>query len=142
MRIITLLSALTMMLLAGPGTKLEALSSQRPPAQVAQALVDAFNARDIEGILKNYHSDSVARSLSSGEVILMGHAEIRKKFRSIFERNSKVAVEVINRVVDEKFVIDREKITGISEGKKLVSYGTVIYEISDGLIRKEWYLKQ
>jgi hypothetical protein len=51
-------------------------------------------------------------------------------------------VEVVNRIVDGKFVIDKEKISGTSDGKTVEFFGTVIYEITDGLIRKEWYLRQ
>ncbi len=51
----------------------------------------------------------------------------------------KLKVEIINRIVDGKFVIDKEKISGTSDGKPVEFFGTVIYEISDGLIRNEWY---
>jgi len=110
--------------------------------QVAQSLVDAYNARNMDGILKAYSPDSVAYALPSGEVILKGHEEIRKKFARILEPNVNLKVEIVNRIVDGKFVIDKEKITGTSEGKPVEFYGTVIYEITDGLIRKEWYLRQ
>jgi hypothetical protein len=142
MKIMTPLSAVTFMLLIGAGTPLMAQSSQRSPEQVAQTLVDAFNARNIDAVLGSYSSDSVARSLPSGEVFLTGYAEIRKKFLSSFERDPKVKVKVISRIVDGRFVIDKEKITGIIEGKRYTRYSTVIYEITGGLIRKEWYLRQ
>lgn len=117
-------------------------STQKTPEQVAQALVDAYNARNMDGILKAYSPDSIAYALPSGEVILKGHDEIRKKFARVIEPNVKLKVEVVNRIVDGKFVIDKEKITGTVDGKPEEFYGTVIYEITDGLIRKEWYLRQ
>ena len=110
--------------------------------QVAQSLVDAYNARNMDGILKAYSPDSLAYALPSGEVILKGHDEIRKKFARILEPNVKLKVEIVNRIVDGKFVIDKEKITGTSEGQPVEIFGTVIYEITDGLIRREWYLRQ
>lgn len=142
MKITVPLSAVIFMLLIGAGTPLIAQSSQRSPEQVARALVKAFNARNIDAILAIYGSDSVARNLPSGEVFLTGHTEIRKKFLSIFERDPKVKVRVISRIVDGKFVVDKEKVTGIIEGKKYTRYSTVIYEITDGLIRNEWYLRR
>ncbi len=114
----------------------------KTPEQVAQSLVDAYNARNMDGILKAYASDSVAFSLPGGEIILKGHDEIRKKFARVLDPNFKLKVEVVNRIVDGKFVIDKEKIFGTSEGKPVEFFGTVIYEISDGVIRKEWYLRQ
>ena len=119
-----------------------AQTAVRSPEQVAQSLVDAYNARNMDGILKAYAPDSVAYALPSGEVILKGHDEIRKKFAKVLEPNFKLKVEVVNRIVDGKFVIDKEKISGTSEGKPVEFYGTVIYEITDGLIRKEWSLRQ
>ena len=122
-------------------TTAAAQQSVKTPEQVAQSLVDAFNARDMDGILKAYASDSTAYSLPSGEVMLKGHDAIRKKFASALDPKLKMKVEVVNRIVDGKFVIDKEKITGTANGKPVEFFGTVIYEISDGLIRKEWYPK-
>lgn len=114
----------------------------KTPEQVAQSLIDAYNARNMDGILKAYASDSVAYTLPGGEVILKGHDEIRKKFARVLDPNVKLKVEVVNRIVDGKFVIDKEKISGSTDGQPVEFFGTVIYEISDGLIRKEWYLRQ
>ena len=119
-----------------------AAQTVKSPEQVAQSLVDAYNARNMDGILKAYAADSTAYSLPSGEVILKGHDEIRKKFARILEPNFKLKVEVVDRIVDGKFVIDKEKIRGTADGKSVEFFGTVIYEITDGLIRKEWYFRQ
>lgn len=122
-----------------------ALSAQqtvKTPEQVAQSLIDAYNARNLEGIVKAYAPDSIAYALPGGEVILKGHDEIRKKFARVVDPNVKLKVEVTNRIVDGKFVIDKERISGTANGKTVEYFGTVIYEITDGLIRKEWYLRQ
>ena len=111
----------------------------KSPERVAQALVDAFNAHDVEGILRTYHPNSVARRLPSGEVILTGHAEIREKFETAFQRSPSIKVEVVERIVDGFFVIDKEKIITVTEGKKSERFGLVIYEIRDGQIVNEWY---
>lgn len=114
----------------------------RSPEQVAQSLIDAYNARNLDGIVAAYAPDSTAYSLPGGEVILKGHTEIRKKFARVVDPNVKLKVEIVNRIVDGKFVIDKEKISGTSNGKAVEYFGTVIYEITEGLIRKEWYLRQ
>jgi len=120
----------------------EAKTTQKTPEQVAQSLIDAANARDMDGILKAYAPDSTAYALPSGEVILKGHDAIRKKFARILDPNVKLKVEIVNRIVDGKYVIDKEKISGTADGKPVEFYGTVIYEIVDGLIRREWYPRQ
>ena len=117
-------------------------SIQKTPEQVAQSLVDAYNARNMDRILKAYSPDSVAYALPSGEVILKGHDAIRKKFARILEPNLNLKVEIVSRIVDGKFVIDKERIIGTDNGKPVEFYGTVIYEVIDGLIRKEWYLRK
>src|SRR5687767_10538739 len=114
---------------------------QKTPEHVAQSLVVAYNARNMDGILKAYSPDSVAYSLPSGEILLKGHDAIRKKFSRILEPNVNLKVEIVNRIVDGKFVIDKEKITGTDNGRAIEFYGTVIYEVTDGLIRREWYLR-
>ncbi len=114
-------------------------AQDKAPADVAQALVDAFNAHDVEGILKTYHPNSIARQLPSGDVLLTGHAEIRKKFETAFQRTPTIKVEVVQRIVDGVFVIDKEKIIVIQDGKKSERFGVVIYEIRAGLIVNEWY---
>lgn len=119
-----------------------AQNTGKAPEKVAQSLIDAYNARNIDGIVAAYASDSVAYALPSGDIILKGHDQIRKKFARVVDPNVNLKVEIVNRIVDGKFVIDKEKISGTSNGKAVEYYGTVIYEITDGLIRKEWYLRQ
>ncbi len=114
-------------------------AQDKAPADVAQALVDAFNAHDVEGILKTYHPNSIARRLPSGDVLLTGHAEIRKKFETAFQRTPTIKVEVVQRIVDGVFVIDKEKIIVVQDGKKSERFGVVIYEVRAGLIVNEWY---
>ena len=84
-------------------------------------------------------SDSADRRLPSGEIFLTGHADIRKKFETAFQRNPTIKVEVVQRIVDGVFVIDKEKIVVVIDGKKSERFGVVIYEIRDGLIVNEWY---
>lgn len=75
-------------------------------------------------------------------MILQGHDAVRKKFARVLEPGMKLKVEIVSRIVDGKFVIDKEKVSGTADGKPIEFFGTVIYEITDGLIRKEWYLRQ
>jgi hypothetical protein len=114
----------------------------KKPEQVAQSLVDAYNTRNMDGILQAYSPESTAYALPSGDVILKGHDAIRKKFSRILEPNVRLKVEIVTRIIDGKFVIDKEKITGTVDGKPVEYFGSVIYEIKDGLIVREWYPRQ
>lgn len=115
-----------------------AVAARRPEA-VAQALVDAINAHDLDAVLRTYASDSVARRLPGGEEFLRGQADIRAKFVSLLAKNPEIRIEIVGRIVHGDFVVDREKVTGLAGGAG-ASYGAVVYEIKDGLIRNEWYL--
>jgi hypothetical protein len=111
----------------------------RRPEAVAQALVEAFNAHDVEAVLSVYAPDCVARRLPGGEEFLRGRADIRKKFAALFDKDPGIRIEIVGRIVHGDFVVDREKVTGLAGGNG-ASYGAVVYEIRDGLIRNEWYL--
>ncbi len=115
-----------------------AVAARRPEA-VAQALVDAINAHDLDAVLRTYAADSVARRLPGGEEFLRGQANIRAKFVALLEKNPGIRIEIVGRIVHGDFVVDREKVTGLAGGGG-ASYGAVVYEIKDGLIRNEWYL--
>ena len=75
------------MILFGFAQTSSAQKSVLEPEKVAQALVDSYNARNMDGILAAYAADSVAYELPSGKVILKGHDEIRKKFSRILDPN-------------------------------------------------------
>jgi hypothetical protein len=111
----------------------------RRPETVAQALVDAINAHDLDAVLRTYAPDSVARRLPGGEEFLRGQSDIRTKFVSLLAKNPEIRIEIVGRIVHGDFVVDREKVSGLAGGAG-ASYGAVIYEIKDGLIRNEWYL--
>ncbi len=111
----------------------------RRPEAVAQALVDAINAHDLNAVLRTYAPDSVARRLPGGEEFLRGQANIRAKFVTLLEKNPGIYIDIVGRIVHGDFVVDREKVTGLAGGAA-PSYGAVVYEIRDGLIRNEWYL--
>jgi len=130
---------LALFLFAGIANISAQQQSAKTPEQVAQSLVDAYNARNMDGIIAAYAADSTAYSLPDGKVMLKGHDAIRKKFAAAIGPKMDLKVEVVSRIVDGKFVIDKEKISGTANGKPIEFFGTVIYEITDGLIRNEWY---
>ena len=138
LRILTALTAFTLSLCLFANGQ----TVQKTPEQVAQSLIDAYNARNMDGILNAYSPESVAYELPSGKVIVKGHDEIRKKFSRIMQPNVSLKVEIVKRIVDGKFVIDLEKISGTVDGKPQEYGGTVIYEIVDGVIVREWYPTQ
>ena len=87
--------AATVALILSVGVFVTAQTAPKTPEQVAQSLVDAYNAKNMDGILKAYSPESTAYALPSGEVILKGHDAIRKKFSRIMEPNVSLKVESV-----------------------------------------------
>ncbi len=132
--------AMSVALASAPSfAQIDNADAARRPEAVAQALVDAINAHDLDAVLRTYAADSVARRLPGGEEFLRGQANIRAKFVALLEKNPGIRIEIVGRIVHGDFVVDREKVTGLAGGGG-ASYGAVVYEIKDGLIRNEWYL--
>lgn len=104
------------------------------PQSVVQAQLDAYNAKDIEGLLRTYAPDAEQFALH-GECLARGRAEIRARFESRFAEPD-LHARLISRSVVGDVVIDIESITrNFPEGPGTLEM-LCIYAVSDGLIRK------
>ena len=109
------------------------------PEEAAQAQLDAYNARDVDAFLTAYHPDVTLARLPGDEVFARGHDEMRAIYGAMFERSPELHCRLVARVCHDRFVVDHEEVTGIADR------GTVgavaIYEVTDGLIRRAWFLR-
>ena len=103
------------------------------PEAVAQAQLDAYNARDVEAILKTYAPD--ARQFEfPGNLLATGHAEIRPRMAQRFAETN-LHARLIRREVIGHIVIDHEEVTRtFPEGTGRMEM-IAIYEIRNGLIQ-------
>jgi len=109
---------------------------KKTPEDVVQQQVNAYNARNIEAFLATYSPD-VKIFAHPDRLRLSGPEQIRKAYRSLFERVPSLHGEIVNRLVLGNFVVDQEKITG---SPKDPWEAVIIYEVRDGLIQRVWFI--
>ena len=99
------------------------------PADVVQRQVNAFNAHNVEALLKTYAED-VKIYENPDRLLSTGRAALREQFGKRLGDDAKAHCEVLKRVVADGNIIDEVRLSGAETRE-----GTVIYEVEDGLIR-------
>jgi hypothetical protein len=108
--------------------------STQDPASVVQRQLDAYNARDIEGLLATYAQDAEQYALHGG-LLARGHGDLRPRFAERFAEPDLHAL-LLHRAVVGKVVVDHELITrNFPEGRGTLEM-LCLYEVEGGLIRK------
>jgi putative hydrolase of HD superfamily len=104
------------------------------PLSIVQAQLDAFNARDIDALMRAYAPDAEQFTLH-GERIANGHDEIRPRYIARFTEPD-LHARLLSRIVVGNVVTDLEVITrNFPEGVGTLEM-LCIYEVSEGRIRK------
>jgi putative hydrolase of HD superfamily len=104
------------------------------PLAVVQAQLDAFNAKDIDALMRAYAPDAEQFSLH-GERLAQGHQEIRPRYVARFAEPD-LHARLLSRTVMGKFVTDLELITrNFPEGVGTLEM-LCIYEVEEGRIRR------
>ena len=103
------------------------------PAVVVQAQLEAYNARDLDGLLATYARD--AKQFEHPDKLLAsGHAEIRERTTARFSEPNLHAT-LLQRSVMGTIVIDHEIVTRtFPEGAGRIEL-VCIYEVVDGKIQ-------
>jgi putative hydrolase of HD superfamily len=104
------------------------------PLSVVQAQLDAFNAKDVEGLLLTYAPDAEQFTLH-GELLAKGHAQLRERFLTRFSEPN-LHARLLARIVVGNIVTDAELITrNFPEGVGTLEM-LCVYEISEGRIQR------
>jgi putative hydrolase of HD superfamily len=104
------------------------------PLAVVQAQLDAFNAKDIDALMRAYAPDAEQFALH-GERLAKGEGEIRPRYVARFAEPDQHA-RLLSRTVMGNFVTDLELITrNFPEGVGTLEM-LCIYEVIDGRIRR------
>ena len=108
--------------------------SHRAAGEVVQAQLEAYNAKDLEGLLATYAPDAEQFALQ-GERLARGHDEMRPRFAARFAEPD-LHARLLSRTVMGGVVVDHERITrNFPEGRGSVEM-ICIYEVAGGLIRR------
>ena len=104
------------------------------PLAVVQAQLDAFNAKDIDALMRAYAPDAEQFALH-GERMARGHEEIRPRYVARFAEPD-LHARLLSRTVMGNVVTDLELITrNFAEGVGTLEM-LCIYEVVDGRIRR------
>jgi hypothetical protein len=109
------------------------------PADLIQRQVDAYNAHDIEAFAALFSPDVKIIRLPAHETSISGLPDLRAAYQGLFERAPAIHCEIRNRMALGAFVIDDEHLTGYPDGQTVDAL--VIYEVTDGLIRRSWVIR-
>ena len=104
------------------------------PAAVVQAQLDAYNAKDIEALMRTYAPDARQFALH-GALLAEGHAQIRPRYEARFLEPD-LRAQLLTRSVIGNFVTDVELVhRNFPEGRGTVEM-LCVYEVVDGRIAR------
>ncbi len=112
------------------------MPSPSTPAAAVQRQLDAYNARDLDGLLAIYADDAELFE-HPAKLLARGTAELRQRFGLRFQE-SNLHATLVNRIVCGATVIDHERVTRtFPEGPGEIEV-IMIYEVQDGRIARAW----
>lgn len=106
------------------------------PEQVIQKQLDAYNARDLETLLKIYAEDAQMFE-HPAKLLATGSAELRQRFMTRLKEPN-LNAKLRQRIVMGSTVIDYEEVKRtFPEGEGTIEL-IMIYQVQDGRIAKAW----
>jgi len=103
-----------------------------------QRQLDAYNARDIDALLKSY-ADDAQMFEHPAKLVARGSTALRERFLVRFAEPN-LHARLLNRVVMGNIVIDHERVTRtFPDGPGTVEL-VMIYEVLDQRIAKAWVI--
>ena len=111
-------------------------STHSDPATIVQRQLDAYNARDIDGLVAIYADDAGLYEYPD-KLLATGTAALRERFAARFQEPNLHAA-LLHRIVAGALVIDHERVTRtFSEGPGTIEL-VMIYEVKAGRITRAW----
>jgi hypothetical protein len=108
------------------------------PAEVVNAQLDAYNARDIEAFAAMYAESACLYRMPHAELMLRGKQKIIEYYGGTAFKNASLRAEVLSRQVIGNKVIDHERAFGIRPEPVEVM---AVYEVHDNLIQAVWFFE-
>ncbi|RZA32980.1 MAG: steroid delta-isomerase [Lysobacteraceae bacterium] len=104
------------------------------PLAVVQAQLDAYNAKDLDALMRTYAPDARQFALH-GALLAEGHDQIRPRYQERFLEPD-LQARLLTRSVVGNFVTDLEVVTrNFPEGRGTVEM-LCVYEVVDGRIAR------
>lgn len=100
---------------------------------VVDAIVAAFNRRDLGSFVAGYTEDIVIED-ARGMRLVTGADELRRRYAEMFARCPALSCEVVSRIVVGEYVVDEEVVAGrAAEPERLV----VVYHVAGAAVDHE-----
>ncbi|MHC4599737.1 MAG: nuclear transport factor 2 family protein [Planctomycetota bacterium] len=113
---------------------------ENSPAEIVEKQVDAYNRGDVEGFTACYSDDVTVFDQTTGRVLASGMVELRRLYRNVIEKSPGLHCSVAGRLLLDRFVLDREILTGLPDGHEI--HAVAIYEVVEGRIRRVWMIRE
>lgn len=97
------------------------------PSAIVQAQLEAYNAHDVEALLRCYHPQAQQFDYPD-RLIAEGHDALRERMSSRFQASRPVAT-LLHRTVLGSVVVDHERILNHSPGGPLLRELVAMYEV-------------
>jgi len=110
------------------------------PADIVARQVDAYNRGDVMGFVACYAEDIVIHDLLKDRVTAAGKEELTHLYRHVLNSTRGLHCEVVGRLLADRFVIDREIVTGLPGDREL--HAVAVYEVEKGLIHRVWMIRE
>jgi imidazolonepropionase-like amidohydrolase len=107
--------------------------------ELVQIQLNAYNSKSLEAFLSVYSQEVEVYNFPA-ELQFKGIDKMREVYTEFFKKSGELHCKLLNRNIQGNHVIDSESITTGIPGREHF-LGTAIYEISDGLIKKIWFIK-
>ena len=109
---------------------------EREAEAVVDALTAAWNAHDAARYAAFLHPDVIVQTLDADAGRPTGREAMQKSSADFFAREPQAKIEIVSRMSDGPFVIERERMVGLANGS--VFWTTVIYEVRDRQVVRMW----
>ncbi len=106
-------------------------------ADVAEAVLAAISARDIDAFMNCYAVDARIE-IDDGATLVTGHAAIRQRYETLFARFPNITVRRSGRFATGSYVVQEEEVLGREPDPER---HIAVYRIQDGLIAHERLLR-
>jgi hypothetical protein len=106
------------------------------PAEVVNAQLDAYNARDIAAFAATYAEDVCVYRMPHGRLVFRGRQQIIEHYGGKTFKSATLHAQILGRLVIGNKVIDHERTVGLRPEPVEIM---VVYEVQDGLIQAVWF---
>jgi hypothetical protein len=108
------------------------------PAEVVNAQLDAYNARDIDAFAATYAEDVCMYRMPHSKLVFRGRPQIVEHYGGKTFKNAGLHAQILGRLVIGSKVIDHERTVGLRPEPVEIM---VVYEIHNELIHAVWFFE-